>query len=136
MTVDVLAGVDPFSVRVSVYKNLRTGGWSIKTAERVGDVPVGKVIAHADRCALTDCRMVVKAAAVARMVAGDGPRGRKRNVFAWVDGKLADGQVFLAGEQRVLFHPFERPDFHLETTGETVVRADAAVFDRHGRCWI
>jgi hypothetical protein len=36
MTIDQLTDVDPFGVRVSVYRNLRASGWSIKTAERVG----------------------------------------------------------------------------------------------------
>jgi len=49
-----LTDIDPFSVRVSVYRNLRTAGWSIKTAERVGDVLKGRVIAHADTCAIVD----------------------------------------------------------------------------------
>jgi protein subunit release factor A len=50
MTIHQLTDVDPFSVRVSVYRNLGTGGWSVKTAERVGEGPKGKVIAHADQC--------------------------------------------------------------------------------------
>jgi len=50
MAIHQLSDIDPFSVRVSVYKNLRNGMWSIKTAERVGDIPKGRVIAHADEC--------------------------------------------------------------------------------------
>ena len=38
MTGDQLTDVDPSSVRVSVYRNLRTSDWSIKAAERMGDV--------------------------------------------------------------------------------------------------
>jgi hypothetical protein len=129
-----LTDIDPHSVRVDVYKNLRTGGWSIKTAERVGDVPAGNVIAHADELALTDCVFVTKPAAIARMVAGTGPREHKRNVFAWVTGKLADGQVVIALE-RVAFHPFERPDFFAVETGQTVTAAGAVYFDTEGGCW-
>lgn len=131
-----LGHVDLFSVRVSAYKNLRTDGWSIKTAERVGDVPCGKVIAHAEQVVLTDCVFVTKRAAIERMVAGSGPRGRKRNVFAWVTGKLSDGAVVLTEPRRVTFHPFDRPDFFDAQTGETVTHADTVVLDSDGRCWI
>ena len=89
MTVYRVADVDPYACRVSVYRNLRTGGWSIKTAERIGDVPKGKVIAHADECALTDATFEVNQTMLAATVNGTGKRGHKRNVFAWVTGKLA-----------------------------------------------
>jgi hypothetical protein len=128
-----VTSIDPHSVRVSVYKNLRTGGWSIKTAERINDVPAGKVIAHATECALTECEFVTKPAAIARMVAGSGPRGHNRNVFAWVTGKLADGDV-ITRRGRVTFHPFERPDF-FDETGATVTAAAAVYFDTNGGCW-
>jgi len=128
-----LTDIDPHSVRVSVYKNLRTNGWSIKTAERVGDVPAGKVIAHATECTLTACEFVTKSAAIVRMVAGSGPRGHKRNVFAWVTGKLADGDV-ITGRNRVTFHPFERPEF-FDSAGATVTVAGAVFFDADGGCW-
>ena len=131
-----LGDVDPFSVRVSVYKNLRNGLWSIKTAERVGDVPKGRVIAHADECALVGCSFDVSQAMLAATVAGTGKRGHKRNVFVWVTGKLADGQQVLAGPlQRVTFHPFERPDFYIVATGETITAADVVMFDADGRCF-
>ena len=111
-----LTDLDPYACRVSVYRNLRTGGWSIKTAETHGDIPKGKVIAHADECAITDAVFEVNASMLAATVAGTGKRGHKRNVFAWITGKLADGQVVVSG-QRVTFHPFERPDFYVVETG-------------------
>jgi len=131
-----LNDIDPFSVRVSVYRNLRTGGWSIKTAERVSEIPMGKVIAHADECALVDCTFEVQQRMLAATVAGTGRRGRKRNVFAWVTGKLADGdQVLGHPERRVTFHPFERPDFYVVATGETLRQADCVRFKADGRCY-
>jgi hypothetical protein len=134
--IHLLGHVDPYSVRVSVYRNLRTGGWSIKTAQRVGEVPTGKVIAHADACALVDCIFDINHTMLAATVAGTGKRGHKRNVFAWVTGKLADGDQVLAGpRRRVTFHPFERPDFHLEASGQTITEADAVLFDADGRCY-
>jgi hypothetical protein len=136
MTVHRVANVDPYACRVSVYRNLRTGGWSIKTADRIGDLPKGKVIAHADECALTDCVFEVSRTMLAATVAGTGKRGHRRNVFAWVTGKLADGQQVLAGPlRRVMFHPFERPDFFVVDTGQTIIEADVVVFDTHGKCY-
>ena len=129
-----LGDIDPRAVRVSVYKNLRNGLWSIKTAERVGDVPKGKVIAHADQCVLVGAVFEVNRTMLAATVAGTGKRGHKRNVFAWVTGKLADGDV-VTGDRRVTFHPFERPDFYLADTGEVITTADAVVFGADGKCY-
>jgi hypothetical protein len=86
MTIHRVTDIDPFSVRVSAYRNLRAGGWSVKTAERVGAVPKGKVIAHADQCAITDAVFEVNTTMLAATVAGTGRRGHRRNVFAWVTG--------------------------------------------------
>jgi hypothetical protein len=135
MTIHQLTDVDPYACRVSVYRNLRTGGWSIKTAEKHGDTPKGKVIAHADACAITDAVFEVNQRMLAATVAGTGKRGHKRNVFGWVTGKLADGQVVVSG-QRVTFHPFGRPDFYEVSTGRTVARADAVAFDTNGKAWL
>lgn len=134
MTIHQLTYLDPYACRVSVYRNLRTGGWSIKTAEKHGDTPKGKVIAHADECAVTDAVFEVSARMLAATVAGTGKRGHKRNVFAWIDGKLADGHVVVSG-QRVTFHPFERPDFYVVETGETITRADAVTFRADSKCY-
>jgi hypothetical protein len=130
-----LTDVDPYSVRVSVYRNLRTGGWSIKTAERVGEIPKGKVIAYADECALVDCVFEVNRTMLAATVAGTGKRGHKRNVFAWITGKLADGDQVLADARRVTFHPFERPDFYVVETGQTITEADCVRFEADGKCY-
>jgi hypothetical protein len=100
MTVHRVVDVDPYACRVSVYHNRQRGGWSIKTAERVGDVPKGRVIAYADTYALTDAVFEVNATMLAATVAGTGKRGTKRNVFAWVTGKLADGDVTCPGRCR------------------------------------
>jgi hypothetical protein len=54
--------IDPREVRVAVYWNLSKRVWSIKTDERVGDTPKGKVIAYADSSediALVGARFVV-----------------------------------------------------------------------------
>lgn len=135
MTVDQLTDVDPFSVRVSVYRNLRTGGWSIKTAEKIREIPKGKVIAHADECALTDAIFEVNQTMLAATVNGTGKRGHRRNVFAWVTGKLADGRQVIPAPRRVTFHPFERSDFFVVETGETITSADVVVFDIYGKCY-
>jgi hypothetical protein len=37
--------------------------------------------------------------------------------------------------RRVTFHPFERPDFYVVATGETITRADCVRFDTDGKCY-
>jgi hypothetical protein len=120
---------------VSVYRNLRTGGWPIKAAERVGDLPKGQVIAHADECALVGCTFEVNGTMLAATVNGTGKRRHKRNLFAWVTGKLADGDQVLAHPRRVTFHPFERPDFYVVATGETITEAGVVLSEADGRCY-
>jgi hypothetical protein len=72
---------------------------------------------------LTGATFDVNRTMLASTVAGTGKRGHKRNVFAWVTGKLADGeQVLAAPRRRVTFHPFERPDFFVVETGATIPR--------------
>jgi hypothetical protein len=140
--------IDLFACRVAVYWNLHRHAWSIKTDEAVGAVPRGKVIAWADAdemLALTGCRFHVSVTQHRNALAGIGARGTKRNVVAWVVGKLADGQQVLPDPRRVTFHwPDARSVFHTVDDGQPITRADVAVFttDRdpdgspHGRVWI
>lgn len=135
MTIQQLTDVDPYACRVSVYRNLRTGGWSVETAERVGSIPTGRVIAHADQCAIVDALFEVNERMLAATVAGTGNRGHRRNVFAWVTGKLADAEQHMTDPRRVTFHPFERLDFYVVATGETITEAGTVVFEADGRCY-
>jgi hypothetical protein len=102
------AGIDPTSVRVAVYWNLSRHMWSIKTDEATtsdaGEViPRGKVIGWADAepLALTDAMFHVAAKQHQTGLAGTGKRGTKRNVVAWVRGKLADAPQYPTPTRRV-----------------------------------
>ncbi|HUO39803.1 MAG TPA: hypothetical protein VMU34_19065 [Mycobacterium sp.] len=50
-----------------------------------------------------------------------------------LSGKLADGDVVLPDPRRVMFHPFERPDFYVLATSEAITAADCVRFDEHGK---
>lgn len=67
-------------MRVQVYKNLRTGLWSVCVP--AGPNTRGRVIAHVAEIALTDCRMVVREAQRQYVL-----RKRERAVHAWVEGE-------------------------------------------------
>jgi hypothetical protein len=95
MTVHRLGDVDPLSVRVSVYRNLHTGGWSIKTAEKVGETPKGKVIAHADKCA--HARIAVRRIGDRIVIAGHDDMGTTRLMTEITDVVDALAFVDLAG---------------------------------------
>jgi hypothetical protein len=130
------AGVDPASVRVAVYWNLSRYMWSIKTDEATSTdtgevIPRGKVIGWADAepFALTGARFHVSAKQHATGLAGTGKRGTKRNVVAWVVGKLADGAQHPTPSRRVTFHWTDpRSVFHYVDSGEPAGDADVALF--------
>lgn len=130
------AGIDPASVRLAVYWNLSRNMWSIKTDEATttdaGEViPRGKVIGWADAepIALTDAVFHVSAKQHATGLAGAGKRGAKRNVVAWVIGKLADGAQYPTPARRVTFHWSDpRSVFHYVDTGEPAGDAAVALF--------
>lgn len=132
MTIHQTGDVDPFSCRVAVYWNLSRHMWSIKTDERVGDTPKGRVIAYADAESfyLTGCEFFVHRGMHQTALAGTGARGTKRNVVAWVTGKLADGPQVLPGyAERVTFHWNDaRSTFHSVDTGAPVTGAAVAEF--------
>ena len=130
-----LTDVDPYSCRVSVYRNLRSKCWSIKTAEKVADIRAGKVIAHADECWLTAAEFEVNTRSWSAYFHGTGKRGRKRNVFAHVSGKLADAPQVVSDPRRVTFHPAERGEFFDAESGETVTHADTVIFGTDGCCY-
>lgn len=85
--------------------------WSIKTDENTVDstgavVKRGKVIGWADAepLWLTDATFVVSRAQHQTGLAGTGKRGTKRNVVAWVTGKIADDAQYPVPSTRVTFH--------------------------------
>jgi hypothetical protein len=140
--------IDPTACRVAIYWNLHRHVWSIKTDEAVGSVPRGKVIAWADAdevLALTACRFHVSVTQHRNALAGIGARGTKRNVVAWVVGKLADGHQVIGEPTRVTFHwPDPRSTFIYADDESPISTAGCAVFrtDRnpdgtpHGTVWV
>ena len=78
-------------------------------------------------------------------LAGIGARGTKRNVVAWVVGKLADGFQVIGEPTRVTFHwPDPRSTFMYADDGEPITAAGCAVFTTthdaddtpHGQVWV
>jgi hypothetical protein len=125
------ADVDPFSVRVGVYWNLSRHVWSIKTDEPVAGVARGKLIGWADGepFALMSVMFHVNVTQHRNALAGIGKRGTKRNVVAWVVGKLTDGSQADATGRRATFHwPDARSTFHFADTGAPITNAGVAVF--------
>lgn len=122
--------VDPFSCKVAVYWNLSRDMWSIKTAERVGDTPKDRVIAYADvqDFTLEDCTFFVNRGMHQAGLAGTGKRGTKRNVVAWVVGRLSRSE--LSGTaRRVTFHwPDPRSTFFYVDTNHPATTACMAEF--------
>lgn len=101
-------------MRVQVYRNLHTGGWSVRHK--------GRVISHVDSCALADVSFHVGAAARARVAAG-----AHRSVHAWAVGELLSSAP--AGELVcVTYRPHERDCFYRRDTGARVDGAAYALF--------
>jgi hypothetical protein len=147
-------GVDAlFQTRLGVYWNLSKRVWSFKTDTAVGPVARGTVVAWADASevfALTDVTFHVSAAMHRNALSGKGKRVRadgspRRNVVAWVIGKLADGTIATPTPTRVTFHwPDTRSVFHVAATGAPITSAGVAVFrtdtdpdgSPHGTVWV
>ncbi|QAS54760.1 hypothetical protein [Halobacillus litoralis] len=63
--------------RVDVYKNLHTGGFSVRSKSS------GKVLCHVDSVTLTDCKFHVSKSGREKTV-----KEKRRRVHAWVQGTL------------------------------------------------
>lgn len=113
---------------VCVYKNLRSGLWSVTAVK--GNDNRGPLICHADELVLTGCCAVVKES---RRKAIES--GAWREVCAWFVGTIADEQEGppLA---RVTFRPHERGTFFRTDTGDDVLDADAILFAVGGDAWL
>lgn len=136
MTVYPIAGMtDPTACEVAVYRCLTPSKptWSIRA---VSGADKGRVIAYADDVTLTGCRFVVQTRQWETIVAGLSKRGRKRNVLAWVVGKVADGAVVVSDPVRVdfNFYPEHAPEgvpsgvFYRADTLAPVTDADVVRF--------
>ena len=145
MTIYRIPGMsDPTSCRVAVYRCLTPSKptWSIRALDGTDK---GRVIAHADGVTLTACDFVVQSKQWQTIVAGLSRRGRKRNVIAWITGKIADGDVVTGDTVRVdfNFYPEHAGDgvpsgvFYRADTNAPLVAADVVTFGtsadgRHG----
>lgn len=101
-----IAGMsDPYSCEVAVYRCLTPSKptWSVRATSGPDK---GRVIAYASSCVVTGARFVVASKQWETIVSGGSRRGRKRNVIAWVTGKLADGAHVTGDTVRVDFNFF------------------------------
>lgn len=137
MTIYPVPGIDAdlSTGEYAVYHCLTPSkpAWSIRAIDGVFK---GRVVAHADALTLTGCRMHVQTKQWETIVAGLSKRGRKRNVIAWVTGKLADADNVLAAPVRLNFnfYPEHAPDgvpsgvFYRADTNAPVGAGDAVLF--------
>ena len=104
--------------RVQVYYNLHKKCLSIRHK--------GKVIEHAREVTLTDARFHVQPAGRERVL-----REKKKNVHAYVSGKLKESFWFLqspsyvwTAEQRVSYNPYKYKSFVDNLTNKTITSAN------------
>jgi len=103
--------------RVQVYYNLHKKCLSIRYK--------GKVIEHAREVTLTDARFHVQPAGRERVL-----REKKKNVHAYVSGKLKESFWFLqspsyvwTAEQHVSYNPYKNKSFVDKLTNKTITSA-------------
>jgi hypothetical protein len=107
-------------MRVFIYRNLRTGGYSIK------DPKSGLVIGHKDKVCLTDVEFKVGKAGNAR-----AKREKQRNVHAYVIGIMA--KCFPKRKvKRVSYNPFKNVNFVLSGTDIAVYNAKKCILNSEG----
>jgi len=86
--------------RVFVYRNLRTGTWSVK------DLKTGRVIAHPDSIRLKDCTLKVSIAGRDRV-----RREGRKNVHAGVVGTVTDRKLFVKTAVGMTYNPYKCDQF-------------------------
>ena len=109
-------------MRVQVYRNLRTGLWSVCAYGSAGTR--GKLISSETHVALADCRMVVRESGRQYTL-----RKKERAVHAWIEGTLVstDARAVIQGAQgatRVTYNPYRAGYFHI--AGRANARVDTA----------
>lgn len=107
-------------MRVQVYKNLRTGLWSVCEVKSANTR--GRVIAHESSVALTDCRFVVREAQRQYVL-----RKQERAVHAWVEGEWSPDRASADRPSRARefsYNPYRCGHFHV--AGDIRARVDSA----------
>ena len=121
-------------MRVQVYKNLRTGLWSV--CEPKGANTRGKVIAHERELTLTDCRFVVREAQRQWVL-----RKQERAVHAWVEGEWSprSGEESSSagdfGRQEFSYNPYKADHFYAGAANARVESAARVYFSSDGRAY-
>lgn len=109
-------------MRVQVYKNLRTGLWSVCEVKSANTR--GRVIAHEASVTLTDCRFVVREAQRQYVL-----RRKERAVHAWVEGEWQQpigckNPPQPTHAREFTYNPYRAAYFHV--AGDTRARVDSA----------
>lgn len=110
-------------MRVQVYKNLRTGLWSV--CEMKSANTRGRLIASESSVTLTDCRFVVREAQRQYVL-----RKQERAVHAWVEGEWTPAHARSVAENRpscareFSYNPYRVGHFHV--AGDIRARVDSA----------
>lgn len=101
-----------------VYRNLRTGTWSLRRDGRVIDHPHGIV--------MKDATFVVQPAGNRRV----RQEGRK-NVHAFVRGDRVymDARHLMARMRKATYNPYQNTAFVDSETGEEIFKADLVIMD-------
>jgi len=87
--------------RVQVYRNLRTGTWSVR------DKSTRLVVDHPRRVHLSNCKLFVSQKGNARV-----RRDCRKNVHAWIEGDLADTPTQpLNTPLIVMYNPYHHTQF-------------------------
>lgn len=107
---------------VSVYRNLRTGRWSIRQS--------GLVVAHGADFGLELNSVIVRSGGLARVRAR-----RQREVFAWLNGRLLDAPRANGTRVRVRFDPYTDDTFRPETGGP-LTPGEHVQFTASGGCYV
>ena len=118
--------------RVYVYRNLRTGGFSVAAAK--GRIGRGKVLACTDSVLLSDVLFVVTASGRERV-----RRMRQREVHAGAVGSVVVDQcepsATLGEWVRVTYNPYLHDTFIIRDSGAPIATASLALLT-DGHCFV
>ena len=100
-------------LRVEVYRNLRTGRWSVRALEGPHK---GLVIAHKSDFILEACSYAVQPAGRDKV-----RRTGRKNVHAFIRGRVPEHMVMMFGGNRgVTYNPYKHDGFVLEAIATKV----------------